>query len=49
MKKRTARRLAVARHGRWLARHHPHSVAPRCLIREYHRQVRREFRRYRNQ
>lgn len=36
---RTARRLALMRHERWLVRHHPESVAPPCLIREHNRQA----------
>ena len=44
MKKRTARRLALMRHGRWLLRHHPHTTAPPCLIRRHNRWVRRKGR-----
>lgn len=37
MRKRTARRLALRRHHRWLLRSHPDAVAPRCLLRAVER------------
>lgn len=45
MKRRTARRLALMRHERWLVRHHPMSTAPPCLIREHNRTAHRHNKR----
>ena len=43
---RTARRLALMRHSRWLMRSHPMSTVPPCLIREHNRWVNRQGRKY---